>query len=756
MKKKRIKKLIAMLTLTGFMAGSVVLGPVQGYAAVSEANDNSTDTAESIDESQLKENSWRYKDGERIYEEGPGVFSRSAVSNAWEKVNGQYVNSRGEVIEGATLKGIDVSEHNGKIDWAKVKADGIDFAIIRCGYGQDQTNQDDDTWEYNVSECERLGIPYGVYLYSYATSPDRAQGEAEHVLRLLEGHNPSYPVYYDLEENSQLNMTKAQLGQLAANFCNIISNAGYEVGIYSNTNWWTNYLTDSAFNNPNWSKWVAQYNYRCTYNGSYDIWQCSSTGKVDGITGNVDLNFFIDKNNTGVYSNPRVSYQSYVEGIGWQSSVQNGNVSGTEGQSRQLEGMMISLQRQGNISGNIEYRSHLQSSGWESSWKKNGEASGAAGEGRRIEAIQIRLTGDMANQYDIYYRVHAQDYGWLGWTKNGLSAGSTGCSKYIQAVQVKLVAKGGSAPGSMENSYREPAIQYTTHVQDYGWQEYVVDGAMAGTSGESKRLEGIRIQLANQKYSGGIRYSTHVQDYGWQGFVENNQTAGTTGELKRLEAIKIELTGDMANHYDIYYRVHAQTFGWLGWAKNGEEAGTSGYSYRLEGIQIQLVEKGGAAPGSTEGAYRQPNLQYSTQVQDYGWQTYVTDGQMAGTSGESKRLEGIRIRLANQQYSGSIQYRTHVQDYGWQNFVGNDAISGTVGEMKRLEAIQIELTGDMANHFDIYYRVHAETYGWLGWAKNGEEAGTSGLSKRLEGIEIQLVAKGASAPGSTANAYVTQ
>ena len=117
----------------------------------------------------------------------------------------------------------------------------------------------------------------------------------------------------------------------------------------------------------------------------------------------------------------------------------------------------------------------------------------------------------------------------------------------------------------------EPLIQYTTHVQDYGWQEYVVDGAMAGTSGESKRLEGIRIQLANQKYSGGVRYSTHVQDYGWQGYVENNQMAGTTGELKRLEAIKIELTGDMADHYDIYYRVHAQTFGWLGWAKNGEE-----------------------------------------------------------------------------------------------------------------------------------------------------------------------------------------
>ena len=221
-------------------------------------------------------------------------------------------------------------------------------------------------------------------------------------------------------------------------------------------------------------------------------------------------------------------------------------------------------------------------------------------------------------------------------------------------------------------------------------------------------------------------------------------------------AIKIELTGDMAKHYDVYYRVHAQTFGWLGWAKNGEEAGTSGYSYRLEGIQIQLVAKGSAAPGSTEGSYRKPSLQYTTHVQDYGWQTYVTDGQMAGTSGEGKRLEGIIIQLANQEYPGGVRYTTHVQDYGWQKFVENGEMSGTSGELKRLEAIKIELTGTMADYYDIYYRVHAETYGWLGWAKNGEESGTSGLSKRLEGIEIQLVTKGMSAPGSTVNAYVTQ
>ena len=164
MKKKTIKKLIAILTLTGVLTGSIVANPIQGYAAETESN-----TDINADEGELKENSWRYKNGERIYDEEPSMFSRSAVSNAWEKVNGQYVNNRGEVIEGATLKGIDVSVHNGEIDWVKVKADGIDFAIIRCGYGQNQTNQDDSRWEYNVSECERLGIPYGVYLYSYAT-----------------------------------------------------------------------------------------------------------------------------------------------------------------------------------------------------------------------------------------------------------------------------------------------------------------------------------------------------------------------------------------------------------------------------------------------------------------------------------------------------------------------------------------------------------------------------------------------------------
>ena len=290
-----------------------------------------------------------------------------------------------------------------------------------------------------------------------------------------------------------------------------------------------------------------------------------------------------------------------------------------------------------------------------------------------------------------------------------------------------------------------PGIKYKTHVQSYGWQDYVKNGEMSGTEGEAKRLEGIRIKLDNVPYSGNVEYRTHIQTYGWEKeWKKNDKMFGTTGEAKRLEAIEIKLTGEVADHYDVYYRVHAQKFGWLGWAKNGESAGTASYAYRLEGIEIQLVEKDSEFPeyGELE-AFKDKKVLYTTHVQTYGWQEYAFDGNMAGTSGEAKRLEGIRIMLNNQKYDGDIEYRTHIQTYGWEEkWKKNNEMSGTEGEAKRLEAIQIRLTGKMQEKYDIYYRVHAQTYGWLAWAKNGDQAGTAGFAKRLEGIEIVLVDKG--------------
>lgn len=295
-----------------------------------------------------------------------------------------------------------------------------------------------------------------------------------------------------------------------------------------------------------------------------------------------------------------------------------------------------------------------------------------------------------------------------------------------------------------------PSISYQTHVQDYGWQSWKSNGEVSGTVGQSKRLEGINIKLSN--INGSIEYKTHVQDIGWQDWKSNGQMSGTSGQSKRLEAIKVKLSGEAANQYDVYYRVHAQDYGWLDWAKNGESAGTEGYSKRLEGIQIVLVKKGENTPGSTSRPFIYKMIKYQTHVQNIGWQGEKADGEMSGTTGQSLRLEAIKIQLSS-SIDGGIVYKTHVQDYGWLNFVTNGQASGTTGQAKRLEAIQMQLTGNAKNQYDLYYRVHAQNFGWLGWAKNGESAGTAGYSYRLEGIQIVLVPKGGNAPGSTSKHY---
>lgn len=295
-----------------------------------------------------------------------------------------------------------------------------------------------------------------------------------------------------------------------------------------------------------------------------------------------------------------------------------------------------------------------------------------------------------------------------------------------------------------------PSISYQTHVQDYGWQSWKSNGEVSGTVGQSKRLEGINFKLSN--INGSIEYKTHVQDIGWQDWKSNGQMSGTSGQSKRLEAIKVKLSGEAANQYDVYYRVHAQDYGWLDWAKNGESAGTEGYSKRLEGIQIVLVKKGENAPGSTSRPFIYKMIKYQTHVQNIGWQGEKADGEMSGTTGQSLRLEAIKIQLSS-SIDGGIVYKTHVQDYGWLNFVTNGQASGTTGQAKRLEAIQMQLTGNAKNQYDLYYRVHAQNFGWLGWAKNGESAGTAGYSYRLEGIQIVLVPKGGNAPGSTSKHY---
>ncbi|WP_303868486.1 GBS Bsp-like repeat-containing protein [Acetobacterium wieringae] len=148
---------------------------------------------------------------------------------------------------------------------------------------------------------------------------------------------------------------------------------------------------------------------------------------------------------------------------------------------------------------------------------------------------------------------------------------------------------------------------YQTHVQDYGWQRWKMNGQTSGTSGESKRLEAIEIQVDNKGYDLGIEYRTHIQNIGWQDWKHDGEISGTSNQGLRLEAIQVRLTGADASRYDVYYRVHAENIGWLDWAKNGGNSGTEGFGYRLEAIEIMVVPAGSPAPGSTLRAFESNN-----------------------------------------------------------------------------------------------------------------------------------------------------
>ncbi len=184
--------------------------------------------------------------------------------------------------------GIDVSSYQGNINWDVVK-NHIDFAILRCGFGQ-YNSQKDKFFERNYEECRRLGIPVGIYHYSYAKNVDQARKEANLVLSWLKGKEIQLPVYYDIEDDSQIGLGKEMLTNMCVEFCNTIEGAGLWAGIYANKHWFTRIL-DSEKLGKRYTCWVAQYYDKCTYEGKYDVWQNSSSGRIDGIVGNVDTNY---------------------------------------------------------------------------------------------------------------------------------------------------------------------------------------------------------------------------------------------------------------------------------------------------------------------------------------------------------------------------------------------------------------------------------------------------------------------------------
>lgn len=184
-------------------------------------------------------------------------------------------------------QGIDVSKWQGKIDWGKVKEAGIEFAIIREGYGKENPSQIDKRFEENYKGAKAAGIPVGVYHYSYADSVEDAKKEAQFCLKNIKGKQLEYPVVFDIEDKEQLKLNNRQRTDICKAFCEEIENAGYYAMIYCNLNWWNNYLNKNELSQ--FDLWLAQWN---VAKPSVDcgIWQKLEKGKIDGISGNVDLN----------------------------------------------------------------------------------------------------------------------------------------------------------------------------------------------------------------------------------------------------------------------------------------------------------------------------------------------------------------------------------------------------------------------------------------------------------------------------------
>lgn len=285
--KKKILGFITICILFIFMSVPTY-AQTEKYTAGASFGKDSSDVQYTKTRSVVTEG-WKQNSTGWWYQYSDGSYPASAwrkIGNNWYYFdnNGYWVNNN--AYEKGTLKGIDVSHWQGNINWREVKNDGIEFAFIRIGRS---TRVIDERYQENIRQANAVGIPVGVYYYSKAQSVNEAILDAQFVIKNITGYKISYPVVIDIEDSSQAHLSRNELGAIAKAFCDEIRAAGYTPMLYANENWCRNHIDMNQLKNV--EKWIARYNYLCSADIPRDIWQCTSKGKVAGISGNVDINF---------------------------------------------------------------------------------------------------------------------------------------------------------------------------------------------------------------------------------------------------------------------------------------------------------------------------------------------------------------------------------------------------------------------------------------------------------------------------------
>ena len=394
------------------------------------------------------------------------------------------------------------------------------------------------------------------------------------------------------------------------------------------------------------------------------------------------------RNSTRNIITPGVSYEAHVEDIGWMELKENEEIAGTTGQCKRMEAIKINLIGLDNV--NIKYQVHVQDIGW-MNWKQDGELAGTTGEAKRAEAIRIKL--DRSNDYSIMYRVHVEDIGWMDWKRDGELAGTTGQCKRMEAIQIKLINKEKRGTLEIESPTKNYIIYNKENLKISGWK-------MANTPNAYIKV-----------------------------FVDETEIDSENINYKKRQDIinKIEGYGDEVDNPNPGFVI---------------DFSTAGYDTNEEHIlKIQLFDENGNKLDEKSTIFRIDNkdmhITYKTHVQDIGWQDYVIENKMAGTTGQCKRVEATQIKLYNAPTDAKVLYRVHVEDIGWMDWKKDDEIAGTTGQCKRVEAIQIKLEG--MENYTVEYQVHVEDIGWTDWYIDGETAGTTGQCKRVEAVRIRIV-----------------
>ena len=388
-------------------------------------------------------------------------------------------------------------------------------------------------------------------------------------------------------------------------------------------------------------------------------------------------------------NNVSINYQTQVQNIGWQKTVEMGQEAGTTSKALRMESLNINLENP--VAGmQIQYQLYVEGIGWQK-WVSNGQSAGTIGQSLKVEAIRIKIVG--VSGYHVQYQVHVQSIGWMPVVGDGDLAGTSGQSKRIEAIKINIIKDAIS-------------LNYNAHVQYIGWQNQVNEWDTAGTTGQNLSIEAIKVTLNNAIEGMQVEYQTYVENPGWQNWTNNGQISGTTGKSLKVEGLKINLKN--MPEYHVQYQVHVKNIGWMPWVSDGDIAGAVGQSAQIEALRVRIIKEQPQVLGQLLFIDKPQNSSTINDNQDLS--ISGRDLNKYGNKEIDVYADGMFISKAaiiNQQYSYLIRARTlssgnhtiTMQAIGNNQTIEANKISVNINKLQPKMCIDTPIANTVVNDF---------------------------------------------------------